>query len=114
MKKLIAILLCLTLISVPAMAQNKAPEDTPHQNMGIAVPLLILTIGITGIIVVIKIASNLPSDRKPTTFVLEKSTDHSNWTPIVTNTVTLNGTNAIEFFREYMTDTTAFYRAKKI
>jgi hypothetical protein len=59
-----------------------------------------------------RIASSIPDDHATVKVVLERSYDHSTWAPIATNTVTLNGSNPIEFFRAQTTDFAAFYRAR--
>lgn len=74
---------------------------------------LIVSMAVIGIYCVVTINSTLPSDKSPVTLSLQKSSDHSNWETVCTKTVTLNGTDAIEFFREEMVDNVAFYRVKK-
>lgn len=134
MKFLITLILALLMAVLPAMnslaqsaqATNAPASDNsqgkPHQggpqppteNVGIAGGILILVVVTAAVYAVWKVKSTLPSDTRPVTLVLEKSYDHGTWTPVTTNTVTLNGTNAIEFFRAEMTDQMAFYRAHKI
>lgn len=132
MKFLITIILAALMAVLPAMnslAQSTgtnapitvAPKDgsstnspTPTPNFGAAGGILVLVVLAAAGWAIYKVKSTIPSDNRPVTFVLERSYDHGTWTPIFTNTITLNGTNAIEFFREQMTDQMAFYRAHKL
>ena len=112
--KTITIILCLCLICIPVCADSPVPKKGEEQIGLIGAGVIILCLSIAAGYAIHKIKSSLPDDHRPVKFVLEKSVDHSNWTPIVTNTITLNGTNAIEFFSEQMTDKIAFYRARHL
>lgn len=110
MKTLVTFLLCL-MLATPARTE---PDPEPVAAAPVMLGLLVLGIGVAAAIVVIKVCSTVPSDTVPVTFVLEKSTDHANWIPVVTNTVTLNGQSPIEVFRGQMKEDVAFYRARKL
>jgi hypothetical protein len=90
-------------------------EEPPTSNAAAPVFLGLLVIGMAavGVWCVITVNSTEPSDTRPVTLSLLKSNDHSTWEVVCTKTVTLNGTNAVEFFREEMVDQTAFYKVKK-
>lgn len=93
-----------------APSNNDQPvKPDKEYALQIAVVLVVLVAGAT---VIYKVKTTFPNVTGPVTLVLEKSLDHGSWSPVVTNTVVLNGTNAIEFFRSDMTDPSAFYRAK--
>ena len=111
MKLTLALLLCGLLITEPILAQTNAPP--PPQPHGILLVGFVLFCVAVGIWMIFEVSGTLPNQHGPVTLVLDKSTDgRATWAPVWTNTVTLNGTNAIEFFRDKMDDDSAFYRAR--
>lgn len=110
MKKTITLLLCLLIIALPLKAGD-APQHTKDTTFLLAA--LVVTAAVVATVVVIKVYSTLPSDTRPVTLVLEENTGIG-WHAIATNTVTLNGTNALAFFSKQMSDPMAMYRAKKL
>ena len=109
--KLSIVLGCL--LCCPALAQTNQPQSRIEPQ--ITAPCMILVvIAVTAAVgyAVLKVASLCPDQTSPVTLVLEKSNDHSTWTPVYTNTVVLNGTNRLDFFTFQMTDPCAFYRAR--
>jgi len=118
MKTFLTVILCLAILQFSVNASqsvtNDQPEAVQQPNSVLLGIIIILTVVVVGATVVHKVKTTIPDNHSPVKLVLEKSMDHSNWTPVITNTVTLNGTNAIEFFREDMTDSIAFYRARVV
>jgi hypothetical protein len=111
MKKITSMLLVASLLALTFPAQADPPPKT-DQAMGVLLGALVLGVAAVGVYVIIKVSSNVPSDTKPVTFVLEKSMDNATWAPIATNTVILAGRRPIECFRDRITDSSAFYRAR--
>ena len=110
MKLAIALLLCGLLLTEPILAQINAPPPQPHSLLLVGFVLFCVAVGVW---MIFEVSGTVPSQHTPVTLVLEKSTDgRATWAPVWTNTVTLNGTNAIEFFRDKMDDDSAFYRAR--
>ncbi|MGC1453450.1 MAG: hypothetical protein WA830_25735 [Candidatus Sulfotelmatobacter sp.] len=110
MKLAIALLLCGLLLTEPILAQTNTPPPQPHSLLLVGFVLFCVAVGVW---MIFKVSGTVPSQHTPVTLVLEKSTDgRATWAPVWTNTVTLNGTNAIEFFRDKMDDDSAFYRAR--
>ena len=109
MKLAIALLLCGLLLTEPILAQTNAPAPPqPHSLLLVGFVLFCVAVGVW---MIFKVSGTVPSQHTPVTLVLEKSTDgRATWAPVWTNTVTLNGTNAIEFFRDKMDDDSAFYQ----
>lgn len=109
MKSILSIILslCLTAMSVQAQSTN-APGPGPDSVIVVAFWIAVTS---AGLIATIWVCSKY-SNNTPVTLVLQKSTDGGGtWTPVYTNTVVLNGTKPIEFFKDRMTDDLAFYRA---
>jgi hypothetical protein len=110
MKFIITLILCFSMfLIVPLKAQTNPPPSK-----GVLLLTIILTAVAIGGYFVMKAAKNIPNQDTPVTIVLESSTDHSTWIPIATNTVTLHGTDPIEFFRTQMTSDSMFYRARVV
>jgi hypothetical protein len=122
MKKRITTLLIAAMLlnALQIQAAKKKVEVDPRQPK-ITILELMIFIGISACVlssvsyVIVKVHKNTitPQDI-PVTLVLEKSFDHVTWVPVITNTVTLHGTNEVEFFREHQTDTIAFYRTRRM
>jgi len=112
MRKLFTtLILCIALVQ-PGFAQSKT-NDPPIQPQGTFLVAFVLGCVMVGAYLIWKIRGTLPSQTSPVTLVLEKSVDgKATWTCVFTNTVRLQGTNAIEFFRDRMTDDMAFYRVR--
>jgi hypothetical protein len=113
--KTTTMILALALLLPANITAGPDPETDPKP-AAIAAPMLgtlIIGMAIIGVYCVITINSTLPSDKSPVALSLQKSNDHSNWETVCTKTVTLNGTDPIEFFRDEMVDNVAFYRVKK-
>ena len=111
MKLLISIALCTVLLSTNLSAETGQTNGVP--GMTACEAAFVLGILAMAGYAIYTVAGKVPGQHCPTTFVLEKSTDgRATWQPVSTNTVVLNGTNAIEFFTDYMNDPMAFYRAR--
>ena len=112
MKMIITVALCLALVAcnVQAGTTNNPAQHDP--NSGILVCLMVGCV-LAGAVCIIYLyqCTNVPQERQ-IKVALDKSNDNVNWTPVITNTVTLHGTNMIEFFRAEMIDDTLFYRAR--
>ena len=111
MKTIISSILCFVLTCLP-LNLNAGNTNSIHPQFAVLEVVVGLTILVVGTATIIKVW-NVMGRVANVTLVLEKSTDHSSWTPIYTNTVTLytNSVDATTFFQEQMTDSTAFYRA---
>jgi hypothetical protein len=117
MKTTIALILCACLATSGVRAEVRKEKQPPvkkedRQPQFFWGVLLVLSITAAGAYVVIKVSSKFPSPQTPVRVVLEKSYDNATWTPVVTNTVILNGQQPVELFRDHMTDFTAMYRAR--
>jgi len=105
----LSIILCAALLSATTV-QAETTNNPPNQTAFLAA--FVITIGVIGVIILIKVHSTIPDQHVPVTLVLEKSYYDGNWIPQATNTVTLNGRTPIEVFRADMTDEVACYRAR--
>lgn len=111
MKTALSLILCVAIATMAvADTQPQTPQSIEPKSYWIAgfVVILVVVAGVA----IYKVRGTIPSQTNPETFVLFKTTDLVNWSPIATNTVTLHGTNAIEFFRGSMEDGSAWYRAQ--
>lgn len=109
MKTILTLILCL-FFAAPPMADEHTPQ--PIAAAPIILGCLVLAVGATAVYVVVKVCSTDDRDKGPVDVVLERSLDHSEWTPIATNRVTLNGREPIEAFQDVKRNDGAFYRAK--
>ena len=97
MKTIIALTLCCALCAAQAQSTNAPAKGQNEPKFGLAC-MIVVSIAVAGIVgyAVYRVASLCPDQHSPVTLVLEKSNDHSNWSPVYTNTVILNGTNAVD------------------
>lgn len=107
MKTLIISILCLMLATSHAGNDPKPAAAAP-----VILGCLVLVMGATAVYVVIKCYSTDDRDNGPVNVVLERSLDHSEWVPVVTNRVELRGREPIEVFQDTRRNDGAFYRAK--
>jgi hypothetical protein len=105
----LSILLCGALLSATTV-RAETTNNPPNQTALLAA--FVITMGIIGVIIIIKVNSTVPDQHQPVTLVLEKSYYDGNWVPQATNTVVLNGMTPIEVFQQDMTDEVACYRAR--
>lgn len=109
--KTIATITAVCLLALTAPAKDK-PEPPQPITAPVLLGCLVLTVTAVSVYVVVKCNSTIPSDTGPVTVVLEKSEDHSHWTPVATNTVVLAGMTPVEAFSEQMRGGAAFYRGR--
>lgn len=123
MKDIIRILLVFAVLNIgfsqslpvlpPADPVPPPPEPTQEEKAaGWIVGAIFLTVCAVGAYVIVKVASNVPSDTQPTTFVLETSDDNYSWTPVATNRVVLAGRRPIECFKDKIDHHHMFYRTR--
>lgn len=114
MKTLITSILIVAL-TLPVLAQEKEKRKTePRAEQSWAIAALVLSVAAVGAIVVVKVFNKhgQPDTNVPVDVVLEKSKDHVNWIPVLTNRVVLNGVDPSELFQETRKDGSCFYRAR--
>lgn len=112
MKIILSIILSLALATASVQAQSTNAPAPIQPNSALLVGFVLTCVAV-GVWAVLKVNSTVPGPDKPVTLILDKSTDgRATWVPVITNTITLHGTNAVEFFRESMTDSLAFYRIR--
>ena len=111
MKRIISLILVggfLHLAAVQAGAQSNDPPAQPKVLWAIVACLAVVAVGVTVTIYVY----NKYDTTGPVTVILEKSYNNGDWTPILTNSVVLNGRRPIELFQDRMDDGLALYRAR--
>ena len=112
MKAIIAVLLCACLLAAQAQTNEVNQPQKPNVTLCEA-GFVLLVVGLAGILI-IKIYGHCPTQKDKVMVYIDKSNDgRATWTCIATNgPIVLNGTDPLEVYRDELTDTLAFYRAR--
>ena len=107
MKRTLSLILVGFMLTLTLPAQEKQPKRD-----GIWCVAFVIGCVVVAGYVIWRVHATTATPDTPVQLVLEKSMDHGTWTPVVTNTVILKGTNWVDVFSEKMTDPICFYRAR--
>lgn len=116
MKTTITLALCIALLCAATPTVVRAADTNGPQPELTLCELFVVTAMVAGAVVIIYVTYKFCTPNGEHCFVLEKSCDHSNWTPIATNCITItNGTVPKEMFRDVIAtnDNSCWYRVRK-